>query len=74
MSVHAIERSLSWDFQRKEDRARDLAALRELTRILRDLSVLEDSAVRPGRRYGVSIEQALAVEGSAVFLSRTKTE
>jgi len=68
-----IERSLAWDFQRKEDRALDLQALRELTRILRDLAVLEDSAVRPGRRYDVSIEQALAVEGSAVFLSRTKT-
>jgi hypothetical protein len=70
-----LERSLTWDFQRKEDRALDLAALRELTRILRDLSVLEDSSARTGRRGGVSVEheQALAVEGRAVFLSRTKT-
>ena len=69
-----IEFTLALGFQRKEDRALDLQALRGLTRILRDLSVLEDSAVRPRPRYGVSIEQALAVEGSAVFLSRTKTE
>ena len=70
-----LERSLTWEFQRKEDRALDLSALRELTRILRDLSVLEDSASRAGRRGGASIEheQALAVEGRAVFLSRTKT-
>ena len=70
-----LERSLTWEFQRKEDRALDLAALRELTRILRDLSVLEDSSTRAGRRGGVSIEheQALAVEGRAVLVSRTKT-
>ena len=71
-----LERSLAWDFQRKEDRALDLAALRELTRILRDLSVLEDFSARAGRRErGVSVEheQALAVEGRAVLVSRTKT-
>ena len=50
-----LERSLAWDFQRKEDRALDLAALRELTRILRDLSVLEDFSARAGPRGGVSI-------------------
>jgi AcrR family transcriptional regulator len=74
-----IERSLAWDFQRKEDRALDLAALRELTRILRDLSVVEESARSAGRRErrerGVSVEheQALAVEGRAVVISRTTT-
>ena len=61
-----------------QDRALDdLAALRELTRILRDLSVLEDSSGRAGRRErgGISVEheQALAVEGRAVLVSRTKT-
>ncbi len=72
-----LERSLTWDFQRKEDRALDLAALRELTRILRDLSVLEDSSSRAGRRGGggsVEHEQALAVEGRAVLVSRTRRE
>jgi hypothetical protein len=39
-----LEFSLAWDYQRKEDRALDLAALRELARILRDLSALEDSS------------------------------
>jgi AcrR family transcriptional regulator len=71
-----IERSLAWDFQRKEDRALDLAALRELTRILRDLSVLEDSSARGGqkerRERSVEHEQALAVEGRAVVISRTR--
>ena len=72
-----LERSLAWDFQRKEDRALDLAALRELTRILRDLSVLEDFSTRAGRRErgGVSVEheQALAVEGRAVLVSRMRS-
>jgi AcrR family transcriptional regulator len=75
-----LERSLAWDFQRKEDRALDLAALRELTRILRDLSVVEESARSAGRRerrersVSVEHEQALAVEGRAVVISRTKVE
>jgi AcrR family transcriptional regulator len=73
-----LEFSLAWDYQRKEDRALDLAALRELSRILRDLSVLEDSSWRggAGRRGGGSVEheQALAVEGRAVLVSRTKRE
>jgi AcrR family transcriptional regulator len=78
-----LERSLAWDFQRKEDRALDLAALRELTRILRDLSVLEDSFAfgRAGRRerggvsgsVSVEHEQALAVEGRAVLVSRMRS-
>ncbi len=70
-----LERSLAWDFQRKEDRALDLAALRELTRILRDLAILEDASTRPRWRGGVSVEheQALAVEGRAVLVSRTTT-
>jgi hypothetical protein len=70
-----IERSLTWEFQRKEDRAADLQALRDLTRILRDLATLEDSAARPARkpRGSVEHEQALAVEGRAVVISRTTT-
>src|SRR4051812_22674799 len=77
-----IEFSLSLGFQRKEDRALDLAALRELTRILRDLAILEDSSARAeflrqrgGLLGGVSVEheQALAVEGRAVLVTRTKT-
>jgi AcrR family transcriptional regulator len=71
-----LEFSLAWDYQRKEDRALDLAALRELARILRDLSVLEDSSLRAGPRGrgggSVEHEQALAVEGRAVYFSRTK--
>ncbi len=71
-----LERSLTWDFQRKEDRALDLAALRELTRILRDLSVVEEAARSAGRRErrerSVEHEQALAVEGRAVVISRTR--
>ncbi len=71
-----LERSLAWDYQRKEDRALDLAALRELTRILRDLSVLEESARSAGRKErrerSIEHEQALAVEGRAVVISRTR--
>ena len=71
-----LEFSLSWDFQRKEDRALDLSALRELTRILRDLSALEDSAGRaePRGRGGETVEreEALAVEGRAVFVRRER--
>ena len=76
--ARALRFSLAWDYQRKEDRAADLAALRELSRILRDLSVLEDSSWRGGERRGgggsVEHEQALAVEGRAVLVSRTKRE
>ena len=72
-----IELTLSIGFQRKEDRTQDLAALRELTRILRDLAQIEDSAARAASRErgGASIEheQALAVEGRAVVISRTKS-
>jgi AcrR family transcriptional regulator len=76
-----IEFTLALGFQRKEDRALDLAALRELTRILRDLAILENSAGRTGffsaRERGAAVsvehEQALAVEGRAVLVSRTKT-
>jgi hypothetical protein len=72
-----LEFSLAWDYQRKEDRALDLAALRELSRILRDLSVLEDASLRAGQHRGggsVEHEQALAVEGRAVLVSRTRRE
>jgi AcrR family transcriptional regulator len=64
-----LEFSLAWSFQRRENRAEDLAALRELTRILRDLSAFEDAV--PPRRV-LEHEQALAVEGRAVVISRTK--
>ncbi|HEX9904916.1 MAG TPA: hypothetical protein VGA77_08130, partial [Propylenella sp.] len=71
-----LEFALAWDFQRKEDRAHDLAALRELTRILRDLSALEDSTARAEihARVGEAVEreEALAVEGRAVFVRREK--
>jgi AcrR family transcriptional regulator len=70
-----LEFALTWDYQRKEDRALDLAALRELTRILRDLSVLEDSAHRaePWKRgEAVERKEAVAVEGRAVFVRREK--
>jgi len=69
-----LEFSLSWDFQRKEDRALDLSALRELTRILRDLSALEDSSGRAVPRGGEAVEreEALAVEGRAVFVRRER--
>jgi hypothetical protein len=69
-----IEFRLTWEHQRREERAEDLAALRELTRILRDLSVVEDSAARGSLRRSARVEheQALAVEGRAVVISRTK--
>src|SRR5436190_5948657 len=41
-----IEFTLALGFRRKEDRALDLQALRELTHILRDLAILEDSSAR----------------------------
>ena len=70
-----IEFSLAWGHQRLDQRALDLSALRELTRILRELSVFEEAALRAeahqtgGAR--VEHEQALAVEGRAVYISRT---
>ena len=68
-----IEFALTWGHQRKEDRAQDLAALRELTRILKDLAALEDSALRTERpAVTLEHEQALALEGRAVYVSRTK--
>ena len=73
-----IEFSLAWSFQRREDRAQDLHALKEIARILRDLAAVEDfsSRARP-RRSGppagpMEHEQALAVEGRAVVISRTR--
>ena len=66
-----LEYSLDWTYQSRENRAEDLAALRELTRILRDLSTVEDSARRP-RPESFEHEQALAVEGRAVVISRTR--
>ena len=71
-----IEFTLTWGIQRAEERKHDLQSLRELTRILRDLSALEDSAARlpPPRQGGEKVEHehALAVEGRAVYISRTK--
>ena len=55
---------------------RDLAALRELTRILRELATFEDAALRAAARppggETVEHEQALAVEGRAVVISRSR--
>jgi hypothetical protein len=67
-----IEFALTIGHQRPEERAHDLAALRELTRILRDLSALEDSAMRGGRGRGEEREEAVAVEGRAVFVRRER--
>jgi AcrR family transcriptional regulator len=69
-----IEFRLAYEHQRREERAEDLSALRELTRILRDLSAVEDNTFRTGRRApgGIEHEQALAVEGRAVVVTRTK--
>lgn len=77
-----LELSLALGFQRKEDRAVDLAALRELTKILRELAAFEDSVARAEARAmredgaeadGVlEHEQALAVEGRAVYVSRVR--
>jgi hypothetical protein len=66
--------SLTWGHQRLEDRAHDLLALKELTRILRDLAAFEDASSRaePHRRGGLEHEQAVAVEGRAVVISRTR--
>ena len=72
--AHKLEFSLAWTHQRKEDRADDLAALKELTRILRELAQFEDSFARAeARREGsVEHEAALAVEGRAVYVTRTR--
>ena len=71
-----LEFALAFDHQRKEDRATDLAALRELTRILRDLAAVETQAARAEafERGGAAVEreEALAVEGRAVFVRRER--
>jgi hypothetical protein len=68
-----IEFSLSWEHQRREDRAQDLLALKELARILKDLSAFEDASSRAEpQRDSLEHEQALAVEGRAVVISRTR--
>jgi AcrR family transcriptional regulator len=66
-----IEFRLIHEHQTPEGRAADLAAFRELARILRDISAVEDSTRRAAER-GVEHEQALAVEGRAVYVSRTR--
>jgi hypothetical protein len=65
-----IEWHLKYEHQTLEGRTADLAAFRELTRILRDISAVEDTARRA--EGGVEQEQALAVEGRAVYVSRTR--
>jgi hypothetical protein len=69
-----LEFSLAWSHQRKEDRAEDLSALKELTRILRELAAFEDASARAeARREGtIEHEAALAVEGRAVYVTRTR--
>lgn len=69
-----LEFSLAWSFQRKEDRAADLAALKELTRILRELAQFEDASTRAETRREETLEHeaALAVEGRAVYVTRTR--
>ena len=69
-----LEFALVHGFQRKEERAHDLQALRELTRILKELAAFEDSArpLPPRQGEAVEHEQALAVEGRAVMISRTR--
>jgi AcrR family transcriptional regulator len=72
-----IEMKLAINYQFNDQRVEDLAALRELTRILRDLASVEDSALRAeARERGATLqhEQAVAVEGRAVVISRTKME
>ena len=69
-----LEFALVHGFQHKEERAHDLQALRELTRILKELAAFEDSARPPPPRQSEALEheQALAVEGRAVVISRTR--
>jgi AcrR family transcriptional regulator len=71
-----IEFRLTFEHQTREGRAEDLAALRELTRVLRDLSAVEDAIARarPRSYDGESVEreEALAVEGRAVFVRRER--
>lgn len=75
-----IEYALSWGPQSGEQRTHDLAALREITKILRELTVLENASA-PGprrRRRGadapspIEHETALAVEGRAVYVQRVR--
>ena len=69
-----LEFALVHGFQRNEERVHDLQALRELTRILKELAAFEDSARPAPPRQGEALEheQALAVEGRAVVISRTR--
>jgi hypothetical protein len=69
-----LEFDLAWSFQRKEDRAEDLSALKELTRILRELAAFEEASARTEARRdgGVEHEAALAVEGRAVYVTRMR--
>ena len=48
-----IEFALTWGHQRREERAHDLQALRELTPILKDLSTLEVSGITLGASEGL---------------------
>ena len=56
---------------RREGRVHDIQALRELARILRDLAAFEDYGRRAALGPPVEHEQAVAVEGRAVVISRT---
>jgi hypothetical protein len=69
-----VEFRLTYEHQTREGRAEDLAALKELTRILKDLAAAEEAAARAEahRRAPTEEEEALAVEGRAVFLKRTR--
>ena len=78
-----IEMSMSpWWQQTPEQRAQDLAALREITKILRELTLFENAsaaAPRWRRRRAdadapapIEHETALAVEGRAVYVQRVR--
>jgi hypothetical protein len=72
-----IERSVLWgNHQPLAQRDADMAALREMVRILRDLAAFEDASFGPlPRRDGeapAEHEAALAVEGRALYISRTR--
>ena len=64
-----LELFLAGNYQRRDDRAADLQALRELTRILRELATFEDASLRTAARppggETLEHEQALAVERRA---------
>ena len=65
-----MELSLTSDFQRKEDRSIDLAALKEITRFPRELAAFEDASGRVETRCAtIEHEAALAVEGRAVYVT-----